>query len=366
MARNTHTSPSGQDNSLAHIHGPENEEQNNADPRQNALPALTRTSYTMAWICTRRIEMSAAIAALDSQHQPLAQSFSDPNIYTLGSIQKKNIVIAMTDPFTVTLITTMFPALTVSIVMGIGSGVPVGTGIRLGDAVINTPLLPRGGAVRDDYDRAVRSGELHHHHHHHQPSNVLLTALAQFERDQTLLRSRVSGNLAQIQETCAEFAHPGPEYDFLFQSEYEHTGGDCEAGCDMGYLIPREEGGEGRLNASPTVHRGLILYWDGGMRNGVARDRMVENVNTIRGAMGWADDRKVLCFDSGAAGLMHHLPSLVVRGISDYADSHASPRWQAYAAAVAAAVARDLVRHVLATEDLLVDGEDEREEGHGN
>ncbi len=39
-------------------------------------------------------------------------------------------------------------------------------------------------------------------------------------------------------------------------------------------------------------------------------------------------------------------PCIVIRGICDYADSHKNKMWQEYAAAVAAALARELLEHV--------------------
>jgi nucleoside phosphorylase len=44
-----------------------------------------------------------------------------------------------------------------------------------------------------------------------------------------------------------------------------------------------------------------------------------------------------------AAGLMNSFPCLVIRGICDYADTHKNKRWQEYAAAMAAAYAKDLL-----------------------
>src|SRR3989440_3608490 len=46
-------------------------------------------------------------------------------------------------------------------------------------------------------------------------------------------------------------------------------------------------------------------------------------------------------FEMEAAGLMDSFPCLVIRGICDYADSHENDRWQPYAAAVAAAYAKN-------------------------
>ena len=44
-----------------------------------------------------------------------------------------------------------------------------------------------------------------------------------------------------------------------------------------------------------------------------------------------------------AAGLMDTFLCVVIRGICDYADSHKSKQWQEYAAAVAAAYAKELL-----------------------
>ncbi|KAH1912671.1 hypothetical protein KXV48_001139, partial [Aspergillus fumigatus] len=47
-----------------------------------------------------------------------------------------------------------------------------------------------------------------------------------------------------------------------------------------------------------------------------------------------------------AAGLMDILPCLSIRGICDYSDSHKSKEWQRYAAATAAAYARELLEEL--------------------
>jgi nucleoside phosphorylase len=51
----------------------------------------------------------------------------------------------------------------------------------------------------------------------------------------------------------------------------------------------------------------------------------------------------VYCVEMEAAGLMNNYQCLVVRGICDYADSHKNKEWQGYAAAVAAAYAKELL-----------------------
>jgi nucleoside phosphorylase len=51
-----------------------------------------------------------------------------------------------------------------------------------------------------------------------------------------------------------------------------------------------------------------------------------------------------------AAGLMDSFPCLVIRGICDYADSHKNKMWQPYAAATAAAYARELLNVITGRE----------------
>ena len=54
-------------------------------------------------------------------------------------------------------------------------------------------------------------------------------------------------------------------------------------------------------------------------------------------------DGSVLCVEMEAAGLMDNFPCIVIRGICDYADSHKNKRWQPYAAATAAACAKEVL-----------------------
>ena len=59
-------------------------------------------------------------------------------------------------------------------------------------------------------------------------------------------------------------------------------------------------------------------------------------------------DGRILCFEMEAAGLMNSTPSLVIRGISDYADSHKREdhAWHGYAAAASAAFAKEFINTI--------------------
>lgn len=80
------------------------------------------------------------------------------------------------------------------------------------------------------------------------------------------------------------------------------------------------------------VHHGLIASGNQVIKDGLLREKL----NGILGG-------EVLFFETEAAGLMNNFPCLVIRGICDYCDSHKNDAWQDYAAAVAAAFAKELL-----------------------
>jgi nucleoside phosphorylase len=69
------------------------------------------------------------------------------------------------------------------------------------------------------------------------------------------------------------------------------------------------------------------------MKDAITRDRLKHDLD-------------ILCFEMEAAGLVDDFPCLVIRGISDYADSHKNDMWRNYAAATAAAYAKELLNSI--------------------
>ena len=80
------------------------------------------------------------------------------------------------------------------------------------------------------------------------------------------------------------------------------------------------------------VHYGLIASGNQVIKSAVFRDRLNKDLGG-----------DVLCVEMEAAGLMNNFPCIVIRGICDYADSHKNKTWQPYAAATAAACAKELL-----------------------
>jgi len=130
-----------------------------------------------------------------------------------------------------------------------------------------------------------------------------------------------------------DFKYPGSKYDQLFRADYEHGEQEGCEDCDKGYLLPRKR----RVTHDPIIHYGLIGSANQVMRNAIVRDKLRQELG-------------LLCFEMEAAGLMNTFPCLTIRGISDYSDTHKNKRWQAYAAATAAAYAKELLMMIPASD----------------
>lgn len=123
-----------------------------------------------------------------------------------------------------------------------------------------------------------------------------------------------------------KFGHQGGSEDYLFRTGYEHEvpGSPCDQ-CDHAQTVQRDA----RDDTDPVIHYGSIASGSQVIKHGKTRDRLSTELG-------------VLCFETEAAGLQD-FPSLVIRGICDYADSHKNKVWQEYAAATAAAFAKELL-----------------------
>jgi nucleoside phosphorylase len=94
--------------------------------------------------------------------------------------------------------------------------------------------------------------------------------------------------------------------------------------------VTRALGSLGAKHASLRIHFGRIASADTVMKSGGDRDNIVKR-------------EKVLGFEMEGAGILNSLPCIVVKGVSDYADSPKDKIWQSNAAGTAAACAKALL-----------------------
>ncbi|THZ16932.1 WD40 repeat-like protein, partial [Aureobasidium pullulans] len=280
----------------------------------------THEDYVVGWICPMRVEYTAALLMLDEEHEILGQDVADENIYTLGSINGHNVALA-TLPKTgnsptarvMTNMSRTFQALRFYLLVGIGGGIPVRTDegpVRLGDVIVSE------GVIQHDRGKFEASGfklkgTLA------PPPQVLLAAT------NTLLAKR-------------DMTDDDPLLEHLSRIDTRAT---CdEAKCDPTKRIlrgPSNETVDSQVVEQPdiTIHQGTILSGETVMKNGAQRDAIAKPLDAI-------------CYECEAAGAMSSVPCLVVRGISDYADSHKNDDWHGFGSAVAAAYARQLFFHL--------------------
>ncbi|OJI99831.1 hypothetical protein ASPVEDRAFT_127771, partial [Aspergillus versicolor CBS 583.65] len=302
---------------------------------------LTHNDYTVAWICAVPIEIIAAKAMLDEIHSSLPQPKTDHNVYMLGTVQGHNVVLVclplgvygtVSASTTVSHMVSTYPNIQFGLMVGIGGGVPARADIRLGDVVVSRPIGSSSGVIRYDYGKTVREGKLQRTGSLNKPPQVLLKAMAHLEGEQMAGKRQIRDVLSQTDHTIREqFARP--ERDMLFKADYYHEQPDYCSACDQDQLVDRPLRDE---SDEPCIHYGLIASGDQVMKDAKTRDSI-------------ADELDILCFEMEAAGIMDELPSLVIRGICDYCDSHKHKEWQPYAALTAAAYAKTLLSTVPVT-----------------
>ncbi|KAI1328085.1 nucleoside phosphorylase domain-containing protein [Xylariaceae sp. FL0255] len=219
-------------------------------------------------------------------------------LYSFGRIAQHNVVLAWlpagaTGTTSAAVVAaqfrTTFPSTQYGLLAGVGGGAPnKKTNIRLGDVVVSKPAGRFGGVT----------GSLN------KPPRVLLSALASLETKCHLQGSRLSTALLAIPVAYPELC----------------SAATCTL-CEQSRLTTRNP----RISQDPIIHFGLIASANQVMRHGITRERL-------------RDELDVLCFEMEAAGLMDNLPCL-------------NKRWQPYAAATAAACAREILQFAPITSD---------------
>ncbi|KUL85866.1 hypothetical protein ZTR_07323 [Talaromyces verruculosus] len=285
----------------------------------------SREDYVVGWLCRLPVEVAAAKAALDRVHDnmPTDQASDGNNNYILGNLQGHNVVVAYPKVYGKSSLADVtaqlhasYPSVRFNLMVGIAGGVPdTNDDVRLGDVVVSKSAA--GWLDVLEYDLTL----------------LLLTAMGKAETAAIFKESKMPLYISEIvQKDPVTFAHPGPEQDILFDANYDHATNESEEGgcshCDPYRIRSRQL----RKVQDPVVHYGLIAS--------PRRDQ-------------FARKHDILCFEKKATGLRDVAQYLVIRGISDYADSHSSDIWHAWAAVTAAAYAREVLSFVPAASKMI-------------
>jgi nucleoside phosphorylase len=266
---------------------------------------LCSEDYTVGWICTVLIKLTAAEEMLDEEHRDiLDHKCNGTNLYTLGRIHEHNVVIAclpvgqmgISGAATVAIqMKYEFTSIRFGLLVGIGGCVPTNEAdIRLGDVVISQPEKQHGGVIQYDSGKAtpggfIQTGLLN------APPTILLNALQRLKVRHSRGQNRIAESLLRLNRLPQfKLENAGP--DILFELTYDHHQGDACGLCSTDRQIKRHQ----RENQSIVVHYGSIASSNQVMRDGVTRDNLSSKLGGV------------LCFEMEAAGLMNNFPCLII------------------------------------------------------
>lgn len=302
---------------------------------------LAHKDYTVGWICALPLEMAAAKAMLDEVHADLPANPSDENTYILGRICSHNVVVAClptgiigpTPAATVaTQMLSTFRSIRFNLMVGVGGGVPSQADIRLGDVVVAKPTRDHGGVVQYDYPTTLKEHTIKQTDMLSKPPRVLLTGLSKLQANHFLAGPRIPCFLSEIEAKYPLLApnlRPQSQ-DTLLRSNYHSCPPSTRLYSACNTPRPQNSSDRHQKRNTPQIHYGLIASGNQVIKDSRIRDHLARESN-------------ILCFEMEAAGLLDTFPCLVIRGISDYADDNKNDAWQGYAAATAAAYAKELL-----------------------
>lgn len=336
------------------------------DPHE---PPRSREDFDIAVICALQVE-SDAVEGLFDEIWPCryGKASSDPNAYTLGRMGRHNTVLAFLPGMgkesaasAAASLLASFPRIRLGLVVGVCGGVPInpvkeGRDIFLGDVIISTGIVQYDLGRRYS-NRFVRKDTLDENLG--RPTKEIRSFLRKMSG--IYGRKQLTDHaVAFLRELCAkegfeDWDYPGVEHDQLYASTYRHKhqglaccdactacidreDDPCDAalglscallGCDERRLVVRDRSRRPAAN-QPGLHFGHVASGDTVMKSAHYRDDIARRENVVG-------------FEMEGAGVWDMFPTVVIKGVCDYADSHKMKDWQKYAAAVAAATMKALL-----------------------
>ncbi|KAI9664127.1 MAG: hypothetical protein M1821_007618 [Bathelium mastoideum] len=342
----------------------------------------SRDDFHIAVICALRIEADAMEAMFDTfweEKHSFRKAPGDPNAYTTGRIGEHNVVLAhmpgmgkAASASTAASFRSSFGGVRLGLVVGICGGVP--TAMRedkemlLGDIIVSTAI------VQFDFGRQYSNGMKRKdtlEDNLGRPNQEIRSFLSKLNGMRSRIRLR-DNTFTYLEDLCSRdesqtWTYPGADADVLYPTRYRHkhqrrdTGKICaqceqeedevcqkalesscaDVGCDSKEQVPRDRLKQLKLNGQastettlickPEIHFGRVASGDVVVKSGLHRDAIATETETI-------------AFEMEGAGTWDNLPTIVIKGICDYADSHKNKKWQKYAAASAAAFTKAFLK----------------------
>ncbi len=298
--------------------------------------------YTVAWIAPLEIEARAALHMFDNRHDGwFPTGPGDDYHYYPGDVCGHNVVLATfpaghkygtgSAAALAAQLKKFFPNLWFGLLVGVAAGLPnlsrsPPRDIRLGDVLVALSEGDSPGLIA--YDLGKETGkdgfQLLHFGHGLPPTEAIVRSAigsikitAPNDTDKFLPFYEEMGGKEHRDGT---FADPGQDKDVLYEVD--------EHGVER--MVDR-----GRRQASRRTQ-----VWYGPIGSGEKLMKNAQKRNELR------DRYNVIGLEMEAAGTMDCIPVGVIRGVCDYGDEHKNKEWQPYAAAMAAAYAKAVLREI--------------------
>lgn len=322
-------------------------------------PPKSRDDFRIAIVCALRNEADAVEAIFDDIYRVKYHKHEgDPNHYVLGRIGEHHVVLVRTPGIgkvnaanAAAGCRSSFTRITLGLVVGICGGVPEpaqGVQIFKGDIIVSTYVI-QSDFGRQYHESVERRTTFQDVFTAHSPSLKSFLETLQSRRAMFEFPERIFETIAEM-GTKKWFNVPDrPDHgrDYAYKSDYHHIhrDGSCEKclagmnGSEEACLEAREKScselgceSSGRLervkpNAKISMYFGNLASSDQVMKSAAHRDAI-------------ASMERVIGFEMEGAGVWNIFPTIVVKSVCDYADSHKDKEWQDYAAAQAAAAAK--------------------------
>ncbi|KAL2812670.1 nucleoside phosphorylase domain-containing protein [Aspergillus cavernicola] len=326
----------------------------------------SRNDFAIAIICALPLEADAVEVLFDETYDRLGKYYGkqpgDVNMYINGRISKHHVVLCYLPGMgkgsaasVASSLRVSYTGIQLALVVGICGGAPPPPNydeIFFGDIIISDTVMEydfgrqypggfqRKSGVKDTLGRPDRE------------IRTLLKSLQAYN-SRIEFQDQVLQYLHMIQQAGTRWHHPDID-DVLFKASYlhKHHGETfsikcCESdvpdyichdalerncedlGCDNNQVIRRQKPIKA---ANISVHIGTVGSADTVMKSGQHRDA----ISRKEGVIG---------FEMEGAGVWDNVPSIIIKGVCDYADSHKSKSWQAYAAATGASAAKAFLEY---------------------
>lgn len=337
-----------------------------------------REEFEVAIVCALETEFEAVCFVIeefwDGDGDVYGKTTGDLNSYRAGRIGRHNVVLLLLSgtgkvhaAHAAASLYSSFTRLRLVLLVGGCAAVPRlnDADILLGDVIIST------GVIQYDFGRKYPSGFFRKdtaEDRLSKPQKEIRNILAALHMPGTKnkLLKRTGDLLTDVQRISAingygfKYQYPGVREDKLYEASYRHKHritdcGTCSAandtvcdaalqatcedlGCEKNHLLSRKklanklhlcQNGDA-THQNPDIFFGAIGSGDMVMKSGEDRDELARKEN-------------IIAFEMEAAGIWEEVPSIVVKGVFDYGDSHKNKRWQAFASATAACAARAVI-----------------------